>query len=469
MSVRSSHGPKQTRRSRVAALSLVVCLVLAGCLTGGVGDEHAFGTTERTTTASEPVANGTLEVHFIDVGQSTSVLVVGPDGRTMLIDSGDFRDRGEHVLRYLRHENVSRIDVLVTSHADADHIGGHAAVIEYYETQADGVGAIYDPGIAASTLTYERYLDAVERHEVPLYRTVAGDSIPFGNASVKVFAPPDPPLADRERNENSVVLRVAYGGTSFLLTGDGEAAAERYLVTTYGDRLDATVLAAGHHGSRTSTSAAFLDAVSPEFVVISSAYDSQYGHPHDEVLERLAEWSIPTYWTATHGTTVFTSNGTSVAVEAQANATTQAEALRSAPPAGSDSSPVAGGETGATTPNAVADGGTTGPLVVDEVHADAAGDDGENLGDEYVVFRNAGAEPLDLGGWTVRDEAGHEYTFPAGTAVKPDATVTLRTGRGEDGGGELYWRSERPIWNNGGDTVYVRTPDGMLVVEEEYA
>jgi len=182
------------------------------------------------------------------------------------------------VLDYLRAQNVDRIDYLVTTHADADHIGGHAEVIDYYETKADGVGAVYDPGIASASATYEDYLDAVERHDVPLYETRAGDTVPLDGATVEVLAAPTVPRQRRE-NENSVVLDVTFGNTSFLLTGDAGETAERRLVEAYGDELNATVLQAGHHGSDTSTSAPFLDAVEPSLVVISSAYDSQYGHP----------------------------------------------------------------------------------------------------------------------------------------------------------------------------------------------
>ncbi|WP_137286970.1 lamin tail domain-containing protein [Halorussus salinisoli] len=477
-------NPRATPARRVAfsLLALVVVAALAGCL-GGVGSD--VDSTSQTATAESPIEAadaGNLSVHFIDVGQGASVLVVGPTGETLLYDSGNWNDGGEHVLDYLRARNVTRIDYLVTSHGDADHVGGHAEVIDYYETEADGVGAVYDPGIAAATRTYEDYLDAIEEHDVTLYRSQAGDSIPMAGASVRVLAPPEEPLADRDRNENSLVLQVARGNASVLLTGDVESEAERYLTRTYGSELNATLLAAGHHGSNSSTGPGFLAAVAPRVVAIQSAYDSPYGHPHRELLGRLADRGVPTYWTGVHGSVVFETDGEAVTVRTQRDAPTDPLELRSAPgvepgadgPLERRATFAVGGSSGVTpSPTVAADGGTetsrtADSLAVADVHADARGVEDENLNDEYVVFRNAGDRTIDLSGWTVADEADHTYTFPEGTTLGPGETLTLHTGTGRDGGGDYYWNAERPVWNNAGDTVFVRTDEGRLVLEVEY-
>ena len=476
---------------RTAVLGLLVVVVLAGCAGVTPGDDApattgpGAGTTAPGTDGS-PAGdgpNGTLEVHFVNVGQSAATLVVGPTGETMLIDTGHFTDDGEHVLDYLRAHGIERIDYLVVSHNDADHIGGNAAVIDYYETEADGVGAVYDPGIAASTATYREYLDAVERHDVALYETRAGDAIPFAGVDVTVMGPPDPYLADRARNENNVVLHLQYGETGVLLTGDAEDEQERHLVEEYGDRLDATVLKAGHHGSSTSTSDALLDAVDPAVVAISSAYDSRYGHPHEEVLQRLADRGVPTYWTATHGTVVFRSDGERVTAFTQYEAPTDAARLREGDPAPLGASePVEARQTfggsgtvggGATTAGGTGDGttatdgGSEGRLALVEVHADAEGDDRENPNDEYLVLENAGDATLDLSGWTVSDAAGHTYTFPDGTTLAPGERLTLYSGSGTDTESAYYW-GEGAVWNNGGDVVVVEDATGRRVLREEY-
>jgi len=480
-------------RSRRASRALVVValafvVVLAGCTGAPVSDPTATdGSSEASLDdAAEPATtNGTLEVHYINVGQSVSTLVVGSDGETLLVDTGHYNDDGEHVLAYLRRHGIARIDHLVTSHNDADHIGGNGAVIDYYETEADGIGAIYDPGIAASTRTYGEYLDAVEEHDVTLYETRAGDTIPFGETTVDVLGPPEPYLEGGDRNENSIVLKLTHGDTSFVLSGDAEDDQEAYLVDEYGDRLRSTVLKAGHHGSSSSSGGAFIDAVNPRVAVVSSAYDSQYGHPHEEVLRRFADRSIPTYWTATHGDIVFVSDGATVSVRTQRDAPTAPLALRDGDPIEPGTSDgvaervqITGGETvavadgGSETPEGGVDEGSTaesdGGLELARVNADAAGDDGENLNDEYVVFENAGSDALDLSGWTVADEADKRYVIPDGVTLAPGETLTLYTGSGADTDRELYWGAGSPVWNNAGDTVFVTTATGERVLAESY-
>jgi len=466
------------RSPSVQACCLVIVVVLAGC-SGGTPTSEPVDTPNPTAhQTATTTGNGTLEVHFINVGQSVSTLVVGPTGETMLIDTGHFQDDGEYVLQYLQTHDIDRIDYLVVSHNDADHIGGNAAIIDYYETDANGVGAVYDPGIAASTQTYGEYLDAVEKHDVALYETRAGDAIPFEGVAVDVLGPPEPYLANEARKENSIVVKLTRGNTSFLFTGDAEDDQESQLIERYGDGLQATVLKAGHHGSSSSTSGDLLDTVDPQQVIISSAYDSQYGHPTEEVLERLAERSIPTYWTATHGNTILVSDGQSVSIRTQQAASTDPLALRE----GTALAPGAGGavvERETLGPGTVSvpqtpvatDGGTTVPdegLIIETIHADAKGDDRQNLNDEYVVFRNSGESPLDLSGWTVTDAAGHRYTVPDGHTLAAGAMVTLHTGSGADTETDLYWGSGSPVWNNGGDTVLMRNSDGDIVREETY-
>ncbi len=467
-------------------------MILAGC-TGGISDTGTDGAAATTAAGADPTATdstagpapeGELSVHLLNVGQGSSTLIIGPEDETILIDTGDWRDDGEDVIAYLEANDVTRIDHLVTTHPDADHIGGHAAVIEHFETNAEGVGAVYDPGIASSSATYERYLDAVEEYDVTLYRTQAGDSIQMSGVETQILAPPEGYLAGDDSNENSIVLHLQFGDSSFLLPGDGEAESEEYLVETYGDRLNATVLVAGHHGSQSSTSEEFLDTVSPQAAVISSAYDSQYGHPHEEVLERLATQSIPTYWTATHGTIRFTSNGSAVTVATQQDAPTIATELRM----GDAIEP--GSETALTERYVIqADGSGTAPLTdpetttdsadeptetgdtaldVVEINADADGDDAENLNDEYVTFENSGSEALDLSGWELADAADHTYTVPEGTVLDAGARITVYTGSGTNTEAELYWGQSNPVWNNNGDTVILRDDSGTTVIEETY-
>ncbi|MDB2286952.1 lamin tail domain-containing protein [Halorubrum ezzemoulense] len=475
----------ESPRKLTTLLIIAGMVVLAGCA-GGISGDPTPADPEPANGSSTVTTNGSVEVHYINVGQSVSTLITSPSGETMPVDTGHYNDDGEHVLAYFQRHDISRIDHLVTSHSDADHIGGNAAIIEYYETEADGIGAVYDPGIASSTQTYAEYLDAIEAHDVTLYETREGDTIDFGDVDVDVLGPPDPYLENEDRNENSIVLKLTHGKTSFLLSGDAEDDQEAYLVDEYGSELESTILKAGHHGSASSSSGAFLDAVDPQAVVISSAYESQYGHPNEEVLDRLAERSLSAYWTATHGNIVLTSDGQNVTVQTQRDAPTDPRTLREGDPidvgvpdavsdrariesdgttsidTGSNDTP---DETDSETDETTAEAG----LTVAEIHADAAGDDRDNLNDEYVVFENTGNETLDLSGWTIEDEAGQRYTVPEGFELPPGQTVTLHTGSGTSTTTELYWGSGSPIWNNDGDTVIVSNANGERVLEDTYS
>jgi len=317
-------------------LALVGLVALAGCAgdpgsgAGGVETptaEEAETVTETPTattgTGTDTVPNGTLEIHHIDVGQADATLLIAPSGETMLIDSGDWRRDGQGVIDYLEAHGVDRVDHLVATHAHADHIGGHAAVIEHFETEGNGVGAAYDSGVAATSQTYANYLDAVDAHDVTLFEVQAGDALPFGGDTVTatVLNPPGGG-GGSDLHDNSVALAIDFGEVRYLTTGDAESDVERRLVANGSRKLDADIYQAGHHGSSTSSSEAFLGAVSPSIAILSSGFDSQYGHPSDETLRRLADHGIDSYWTGVHGDVVVTTDGTNVSVESDSDAPT---------------------------------------------------------------------------------------------------------------------------------------------------
>ncbi len=273
-------------------------------------------------------ADGELEIHHIDVGQADATLVITPADETILVDTGDWRQDGAGVIAYLEAHDVDRIDHLVATHGHADHIGGHAAIIEHYETELDGIGAAYDSGVAHTSQTYGNYLGAIEDYDVELFVVEADDELPLADATVAATVH-NPPSGDSgsDLHENSVTLTLDFGDVTYLTTGDAERAAEQRMAEQRGSELDADVYQAGHHGSSTSSTPAFMDVVDPEIAVISSGFESQYGHPHDEVLERFADRDVETYWTGVHGDVVMTTDGESLDVTTSEDAPTDPAVL----------------------------------------------------------------------------------------------------------------------------------------------
>jgi beta-lactamase superfamily II metal-dependent hydrolase len=238
-----------------------------------------------TPPAVQPSQN--LTIVFIDVGQGDSILVILPNTKTLLIDGGEREGYGK-VLATLQEHGLSYVDVVVATHPHADHIGGLVDVIKSVD-----IGEVLDSGQVHTTQTFEDFLDTIDTKQIPLRSVRQGDSINLDpTVKIDVLNPPVNLLdsADNEAdfNDNSVVLKLAYGEFSALLTGDMEERNEARLVSENTTRLDADVLKAGHHGSRTSSSLPFLNAVTPEVVIISLGAGNTYGHPHQEALDRIS-------------------------------------------------------------------------------------------------------------------------------------------------------------------------------------
>lgn len=246
----------------------------------------------------------TLEVSFLDVGQGDAILIEGPTGIQMLVDGG--RDRS--VLRELgkRMGPLDRsIDVVVETHPDADHIGGLAGVFKSYRVET-----FIEPGIPNDTAPTRALEDAVA-YEPILHPVIArqGMRLHLGGGAYADILFPDRDVEEVETNTGSIIMRVVYGDTSFMLTGDAPSSIEEWLVRLYGKSLASDILKAGHHGSRTSSSGLFLSVVNPEVVVISAGKDNSYGHPHQEVLQNIASSGAAMLSTFDQGAITFSSDG----------------------------------------------------------------------------------------------------------------------------------------------------------------
>lgn len=328
---------RETRGDRLRWIVLVIVLAAATlCGLSSWEDKHGAGLLPKLELPSagfvqdfidgleirddggQPVAqmeknlpDAGLEVHIQDMGQADSILVVGPE-RNLLIDAGE-NDQGEQVLRYLKQRGIKRLDYVIGSHPHSDHIGGLDTVIAEME-----VGAVILPVIpeevAPTTRTYLDLLEAVEDKGLKVTPAIPGKKFDLGDGALLTLLAPIGEYTDL--NNFSVVSRLVYGDTSFLFTADASAGSEGDILHSK-EHVKADVLDVGHHGSNTSTTEEFLDAVSPRIAVISCGTDNSYGHPHREVIERLEARGIQIWRTDRNGAIVIASNGERLSVSGE--------------------------------------------------------------------------------------------------------------------------------------------------------
>jgi competence protein ComEC len=274
---------------------------------------------------SAGLPDGRLRVDFLDVGQGDAALVTMPDGSTLLIDGGgrpDYRLRGDDedaddferdtrgvgeavVSEYLWHRGLSRVDYVLATHADADHIDGLNAILRSF--RVEGALVARAPSDDAEFL---RFADSAREMNVPVYLVGRGDRMRFGAVTLEVLWPPvaegaaDAP----SMNNDSIVIRLRFGRRTILLTGDAEADAERALVSA-GDDLACDVLKVAHHGSRTSSTQTFVNAARPALAVVSVGQDSPYGHPHAEVIARWRDAGALVLTTGERGAITVSTDG----------------------------------------------------------------------------------------------------------------------------------------------------------------
>ena len=261
---------------------------------------------------SPPPAEGSnFEIHFIDVGQADSALVIC-DGRYMLIDGGNAED-SDLVYSYLERHGAKHLDYMVASHAHEDHIGGLSGALNYAT-----VDTAFCPVTEYSSKVFRDMVKYLGEQGKTITVPEPGDRFSLGSAQVEILGPVQ---EYDDTNDTSIVLRIDYGGTSFLFTGDMETGAERDLIES-GANLEATVLKAGHHGSDTSTSYQFLRAVNPKYTVVSVGEGNSYGHPSEEVLSRFRDAGTEVYRTDMQGHIIAESDGKSVTFRTEKEADT---------------------------------------------------------------------------------------------------------------------------------------------------
>lgn len=254
----------------------------------------------QASEAAQP-ALSELTVHFIDVGQGDCTLIVC-DGEAMLIDAGN-NDKGTAVQLYLTKQGIDSLKYVIGTHPDADHIGGLDVVLYKFDC-----GTVILPDKSSDTATYRDVIDVMEEKGYRNTLPVVGNAYALGSA---VFTIVGPAGSYDDSNNCSVALLLEHGENAFLFTGDAESEAEEDMLES-GISLDADVYQVGHHGSSSSSTEAFLDAVTPEYAVISCGAGNFYGHPHAETLNHLRERGVQVFRTDEQGTITVTSDGSSL-------------------------------------------------------------------------------------------------------------------------------------------------------------
>ncbi len=276
--------PKRITKRRLFYLLCALAAAIAAAATSSVPD----------------VTENLLSITFIDVGQGDSTLIRTPEDVTLLIDGGEYGAYQESLAPFLSKNGISDIDYALVSHYHSDHLGGISKLLE-----KGAIDTLIIPEYDDKNNSRERLVKKAQQASVKIEEVSAGDTINLGteNIKVSVLHPEKGGFSIEDENSNSIVLRLDCFDETFLLTGDLEADAEASLVKEYD--LEADVLKVGHHGSSTSTSDAFLEAVDPTYAVIEAGKNNRYGHPHYEVLDRLENDDVRVYRTDLDGDITF--------------------------------------------------------------------------------------------------------------------------------------------------------------------
>lgn len=287
-------------------LSLASCGTMAETVGTNIPGEYTTETISETVTGtiagtiSEAITEtiAELQVHFIDVGQGDSTLVVC-GGEAMLIDAGG-DSKGTTVQLYLQRQGIAELAYVVATHPDSDHIGGLDVILTKFDC-----GVVIMSDVPADTAAYRDVADAMRYRGYQNTLPEVGGTYALGDAVFTIIAP----VGDYpDDNNSSIGIRLVHGDNSFLFTGDAGAEAEEDM-TGSGMDISARVLKAGHHGSSTSTSEAFVSAVSPAYAVISCGNGNPYGHPHKEALDVLKDAGVQVFRTDEQGSIVAVSDG----------------------------------------------------------------------------------------------------------------------------------------------------------------
>jgi competence protein ComEC len=289
----SNQEVNQMKTKKIRMILLVFCMLFIDCF-NFIGHSAAVE------------SQAGLTIHFIDVGQADSALVLC-DQETMLIDGGNVAD-SDLIYTFLKKHDIKHLNYIVGTHAHEDHIGGLAGALNYAT-----VDKAYCPVAEYDSKAFDNFVKYLARRNAVITIPAVGDTFTLGSATVRFLAPQK---KYDKTNNTSIVLKITYGETSFLFTGDAERESEADILEA-GYNLFSTVLKVGHHGSSTSTSYPFLREIMPRYAVISVGKGNSYGHPDENTLSRLRDADAIVYRTDIHGDISCNSDGSTVRFQTQ--------------------------------------------------------------------------------------------------------------------------------------------------------
>ncbi len=250
-----------------------------------------------------------LAVYFLDVGQGDAIFIQAENGNQVLIDGGQNKAVIQELSKVMPFYDRS-IDLVIETHPDSDHIGGLVDVLKRYS-----VGLVMESGVESDSAEYQELTKILEQKNIKTILAYEGMRINLSEDVYLSILFPITDVSNWDPNDASIVAKLVYGDTSFLLTGDSPQKIEKYLASVDPEGLDVDVLKVGHHGSKTSSSEIFIGYTSPEYAVISVGKDNRYGHPHQEVLDILNKFGVQILRTDEMGTITFKSDGENVSLK----------------------------------------------------------------------------------------------------------------------------------------------------------
>lgn len=296
---------KKQQQNPIISLIIVVILLFGYSIVEPNNKDETYSTKEDENSKSIKVNNivtTDLQIYFLDVGQADSILITN-NNHSMLIDAGNNED-GPKIVAYLESLGIDSLDYVVGTHPHEDHIGGLDDIIKNLS-----VKEIYLPEATTTTKTFEDVLDAIADKDLTLTVPTIGETFKLGEAEIEVIYTG---TGTTNLNEASIILKMIFGNHTYLFTGDTTEEVEKTILS---ENINIDVLKVAHHGSKYSSCQEFLEIATPDYAIISAGEGNSYGHPEEETLNRLKQFTNKIYVTKDLGTIILSSDGNTIEIE----------------------------------------------------------------------------------------------------------------------------------------------------------